>query len=127
MAYEKIRLILLSIWSNLSLYVLLFDVSSIKNWLAFIKNEIVMKMENMNIPPNPYKCNVRLPVRSINGIDAKVITTYGWDKKNYLYWMRVLGRKNELENVRTIIAPIPIVANLAFSSVRPALVNKNVE
>lgn len=44
--------------------------------LAFIKNEIVMNIENMNIPPKPYKCKVRLPVRSINGMEARVIRTY---------------------------------------------------
>lgn len=60
-----------------------------------------MNMEKMNIPPRPYKCNVRLPVLSINGIDTNVIPT--------------------------IIAPMPIVANLALSSVRPELVNKLVE
>lgn len=36
---------------------------------------MVMKMENMNIPPNPYKCNVRRPALSISGIEANVITT----------------------------------------------------
>lgn len=60
-----------------------------------------MKIEKMNMPPSPYKCNVLRPVLSINGIDTKVITT--------------------------IIAPIPIVANLALSSVNPELTNKLVE
>lgn len=40
-----------------------------------MRNEIVMNMENMNIPPKPYKCNVRRPVLSINGMDTNVITT----------------------------------------------------
>lgn len=43
--------------------------------LALIKNEIVMKMEKMNMPPSPYKCSVRRPVRSISGMETKVITT----------------------------------------------------
>lgn len=43
--------------------------------LAFIKNDIVMNIENINIPPNPYKCSVRRPVLSISGIDTSVITT----------------------------------------------------
>lgn len=58
-------------------------------------------MENMNMPPRPYRCNVRRPVLSINGIETKVMPT--------------------------IIAPIPIVANFALSSVRSELVNKLVE
>lgn len=45
--------------------------------LAFIKNDIVMNIENINIPPNPYKCSVRRPVLSISGIDTSVITTCG--------------------------------------------------
>lgn len=43
--------------------------------LALIKNEIVMNIEKMNIPPRPYRCRVRRPVRSISGIEASVITT----------------------------------------------------
>lgn len=69
--------------------------------LTFMRNEMVMKIENINMPPRPYRCNVRRPVLSINGIDINVMAT--------------------------IIAPIPIVANLALSSVRSELVNKLVE
>lgn len=36
---------------------------------------MVMNIENMNIPPKPYKCKVRRPVLSISGIDTSVITT----------------------------------------------------
>lgn len=68
---------------------------------TFIKNEIVMKMEKMNMPPRPYKCNVRLPIRSMSGIEINVIIT--------------------------IIQPIPIVANLALSRVNPDISNKFVE
>lgn len=53
------------------------------------------------MPPRPYKCKVRLPVLSISGIDTSVIPT--------------------------IMAPMPMVANLALSSVKPELVNKLVE
>lgn len=48
------------------------------NWtpiLAFIRKEMVMKMEKMNIPPNPYRCSVRRPVLSISGMETSVITT----------------------------------------------------
>lgn len=97
--------------------------------LAFIKNEIVMKMENINIPPSPYKCRVLRPVRSINGIEASVITTC--NLKPHLELSHT-NRSADMNNVTTeigytIIAPIPMVANFAFSSVKPALVNKNVE
>lgn len=68
---------------------------------TFIKSDIVMNIEKMNMPPRPYKCNVRLPVRSISGIETSVIPT--------------------------IIAPIPIVANLALSAVNPELVKRLVE
>lgn len=53
------------------------------------------------MPPRPYKCNVRLPVLSIRGMDTNVITT--------------------------IMEPMPMVANLALSSVKPELVYKFVE
>lgn len=43
--------------------------------LAFIRKEIVMKIEKMNIPPKPYKWRVRRPVLSIKGIETNVITT----------------------------------------------------
>ena len=43
--------------------------------LALIKNEIVMNIENMNMPPKPYSWSVRRPVRSINGIETSVIST----------------------------------------------------
>lgn len=58
--------------------ILVFDVvgRNEKRILAFIKNDIVMNIENINIPPNPYKCSVRRPVLSISGIDTSVITTY---------------------------------------------------
>lgn len=62
---------------------------------------MVMKIEKMNIPPSPYRCSVRRPVLSIRGKDTKVIPT--------------------------IIAPMPIVANLADSSVKPEEVNNEVE
>lgn len=90
-----------------------------------------MKMENINIPPKPYKCSVRRPVRSINGIEANVITTLNeiteriTIKTKYIH--TYINKKVLKYLVRTIIAPIPIVANFAFSSVKPALVNKNVE
>lgn len=66
-----------------------------------MRKEIVMNIEKINMPPRPYKCSVRLPVLSISGMDPNVI--------------------------RTIMAPMPMVANLALSSVKPELVNKFVE
>ena len=60
-----------------------------------------MNMEKINIPPRPYKCNVRLPVLSMRKMETSVITT--------------------------IIDPIPMFANLALSSVKPELMNKLVE
>lgn len=39
------------------------------------KKDMVINMEKINIPPRPYKCNVRLPLLSIKGIDIKVIIT----------------------------------------------------
>ena len=53
------------------------------------------------MPPKPYKCNDLRPLRSINGIEIRVIMT--------------------------ITTPIPIVANLAEVSVRPVVINKFVE
>lgn len=66
-----------------------------------MRNEIVMNIEKMNIPPNPYRCSVLRPVLSIRGIDTNVIPT--------------------------IMAPIPIVANFALSSVKPELEKRLVE
>lgn len=66
-----------------------------------MRKEIVMNIEKINMPPRPYKCNVRLPVLSIRGMDTNVITT--------------------------IMEPMPMVANLALSSVKPELVYKFVE
>lgn len=80
---------------------LIFDFLLANTIRTFIKNEMVMNIEKMNIPPRPYKCNVLLPVLSMSGIDTRVIPT--------------------------IIAPIPIVANFALSSDNPELVNKLVE
>lgn len=60
-----------------------------------------MNIEKINMPPRPYKWSVRLPVLSISGMDTNVI--------------------------QTIMAPMPMVANLALSSVKPELVNKFVE
>lgn len=60
-----------------------------------------MNMENMNIPPRPYRSSVLRPVLSINGIDTRVMPV--------------------------MMAPIPIVANLALSSDRPELVKRLVE
>lgn len=73
----------------------------IKVELTFMRKEIVMNIEKINMPPRPYKCSVRLPVLSISGMDTNVI--------------------------QTIMAPMPMVANLALSSVKPELVNKFVE
>lgn len=63
--------------------------------LAFIKNDIVMNIENMNIPPNPYKCSVRRPVLSISGIDTSVITTCRAEGER----KREKRKKNQLINV----------------------------
>lgn len=60
-----------------------------------------MKMEKMNMPPRPYRWRVLLPVRSIKGSETNVMPT--------------------------MMAPIPIVANLADSSVNPDDVNSEVE
>lgn len=68
---------------------------------TLIRNDIVMKMEKMNMPPSPYRCSVLRPVRSIKGKETSVMPT--------------------------MMAPIPIVANLADSSVRPDDVNSDVE
>lgn len=68
---------------------------------TFMRNEMVIKIEKMNMPPSPYKCRVLLPIRSIKGMITNVIAT--------------------------IIAPIPIVMNLDVSSVNPELINKPVE
>lgn len=84
-------------------------------------------MENMNIPPKPYKCNVRLPVRSINGMEARVIRTLINERRIIQMSLRILILSFVKKNQLTIIAPIPIVANLALSSVKPALVNSDVE
>lgn len=62
---------------------------------------MVMKIEKINMPPNPYKCRVLLPVRSMRGIETKVIPT--------------------------IMAPIPMVANFELSSDNPELMNRLVE
>lgn len=69
--------------------------------LALIRKEIVMNTEKMNMPPSPYRCNVRLPIRSMRGIEMMVMAT--------------------------IMAPMPIVMNLAVSCERPALSNRPVE
>jgi len=66
-----------------------------------MRNEMVMKMEKINMPPRPYRCSVRRPVRSMSGMDTSVIPT--------------------------IMAPMPIVANFALSSVSPELINSSVE
>ena len=68
---------------------------------TFTRKEIVMNIEKINMPPNQYKCNDLRPLRSINGIEIRVIMT--------------------------ITTPIPIVANLAEVSVRPVVINKFVE
>lgn len=60
-----------------------------------------MNIENINIPPRPYRCNVLRPVLSINGMVTSVIFT--------------------------IITPIPIVTNLATFSAKPAVMNRLVE
>lgn len=78
-----------------------FIKSALKFQLTFMRNEIVMNIEKINMPPRPYKCNVRLPVLSMSGIDTSVI--------------------------QTMMAPMPMVANLALSSVKPELVNRFVE
>ena len=62
---------------------------------------MVMHIEKINMPPSPYKCNDLRPLRSINGIEIRVIMT--------------------------MTTPIPIVANLAWFSVRPVVINKFVE
>lgn len=107
----------------MTMYILTFQFTKFTNdrnvVLAFIKNEIVMNIEKMNIPPKPYKCSVRRPVRSIKGIEARVIKTYDTQ-------LCILNNFTEIKNF-TIMAPIPIVANLALSSVKPALVNNDVE
>ena len=69
--------------------------------LTFTKKEIVMKIENMNIPPSPYKCKVLRPLLSIKGIETSVI--------------------------KTITVPIPMVAYFAFVSLSPVVMNKFVE
>nr|CAD7569664.1 unnamed protein product [Timema californicum] len=57
--------------------------------------------QDINIPPRPYKWRVLRPVRSMSGIETMVMPT--------------------------MMAPIPIVANLALSSVRPELMNSPVD
>lgn len=68
---------------------------------TLIRKEMVMKIEKINIPPSPYSNKVRLPIRSINGMEIKVMIT--------------------------IIQPIPMVANLALSGVKPAVSKRFVE
>ena len=58
-----------------------------KHSITFTRKEMVMKIEKINMPPNPYKCNDLRPLRSIKGIEIRVIMT--------------------------MTTPIPIVANLA--------------
>jgi len=82
-------------------YVYILIKNALKLQLTFMRNEIVINIEKINMPPRPYKCNVRLPVLSMSGIDTSVI--------------------------RTMMAPMPMVANLALSSVKPELVNRFVE
>ena len=60
-----------------------------------------MNIEKINMPPKPYKCNDLRPLRSINGIEIRVMMT--------------------------MTTPIPIVANLALVSVKPVVMNKFVE
>lgn len=68
---------------------------------TLIKKEIVMNMEKMNIPPSPYRCRVLRPVLSMRNVETNVIAT--------------------------MMAPMPMVANFALSSVNPELANKLVE
>lgn len=58
---------------------------------------MVMRILKTNIPANPVRCRVRLPILSINGMVINVITS--------------------------IMPPIPLVACAARSSEIPALVN----
>ena len=69
--------------------------------ITFTRKEIVMNIENMNMPPNPYKCKDLRPLRSINGIEMSVIIT--------------------------MTTPIPIVAYFACFSDKPVVMNKFVE
>lgn len=62
---------------------------------------MVKNMLVINIPPSPYKCNVRRPVLSINIIDTN--------------------------DINTMTTPTPIVEYLAKSSPSPAIVNILVE
>ena len=68
---------------------------------TFTRNEIVMKIEKMNMPPKPYKCRDLRPLRSIKGIEIRVIMT--------------------------MTTPMPIVANFACVSVKPVVMNRLVE
>ena len=68
---------------------------------TFTRNEIVMNIEKMNIPPSPYRCKDLLPLLSINGIEIRVMIT--------------------------MTTPIPMVANLACVSVKPVVMNRFVE
>lgn len=78
-----------------------FCIKILFTLFTLTKNEIVMKIEKINIPPSPYRWRVRLPDLSINGIEIKVIIT--------------------------ITIPMPIVAYLAPVSDKPVVVNKLVE
>lgn len=49
-----------------------------------------MNIEKMNMPPKPYRCKVRRPVRSMRGIETNVMAT--WNLKN-LYIEIILKNK----------------------------------
>ena len=71
------------------------------NLQTFTRKEMVMNIEKINMPPNPYKCKDLRPLRSINGIEIRVIIT--------------------------ITTPIPMVANLACFSDSPVVMKRFVE
>ena len=58
-----------------------------------------MNIENMNMPPNPYKCKDLRPLRSINGIEMSVMIT--------------------------MTTPIPIVAYFACFSDKPVVMKNH--
>lgn len=62
---------------------------------------MVMNIEKINMPPSPYKCKDLRPLRSINGIEMRVMIT--------------------------MTTPIPMVANFAWLSDKPVVMKRFVE
>lgn len=49
--------------------------------LTLTRRDIVKKILVKNIPPKPYRCSVRRPALSINGIETIVIKIFFEEKK----------------------------------------------